>query len=133
MLPPFRKFGEPVLHGQDHGRGQQRAQADDPLQPEERHRVEFGHAKFPQYGVGEHPENDKEQNETKKTWLPDKETDAFEDPLRAADLFLLTRVEVQNGLDILAGLVAFGFEWRVPGIWRRCWRNGSAGVHQGML
>lgn len=81
-------------------------------------RVEFGHTKLAQYGVGEHPERDKEQNEAKKNRLPDKTTDAFEDPLRAADLLLFTLVELQNGLYILADLVAFGFERRVEGIRR---------------
>jgi hypothetical protein len=81
MLPLFRELGEPVLLGQNHGRGQQRAQTDNPLQPRKRRRVEFGHAKLAQYGVGEHPERDKEQNEAKEKRLPDKMTDAFEDPL----------------------------------------------------
>src|SRR5450756_2059916 len=96
-------------------------------------RVEFDPAKLAQYGVGEHPERDKEQNDAKKGRLPDKTTDAFEDPLPAADLLLFTRVELQNGLDILADLVAIGFEWRVPGIRRRRGRNGRFGFHQGML
>src|ERR1035437_7623011 len=133
MRPLFLELGEPVLLGQNHGCGQQRAQTDNPLQPEKRRRVEFDPAKLAQYGVGEHPERDKEQNEAKKDRLPDRTTDAFEDPLRAADLLLFTRVELQNGLDILADLVAIGFEWRVPGIRRRRWRNGRIGSHQGML
>src|SRR5450759_581077 len=133
MRPLFLEFGEPVLLDQNHGRGQQRAQPDYPLQPEKRRRVELGHAKPAQYGVGEHPQHDKEQNEAKKTRLPDKTTDAFEDPLRAADLSLFTRVELQNGLDILTGLVAFGFGWRISGIRRRRRRNGRFGVHQDML
>src|SRR5450756_2472731 len=133
MLPLFRELGEPVLLGQNHGRGQQRSQTDNPLQPGKRRRIEFGHAKPVQYGVGDHPKRDKDQNEAEKDRLPDKVADALEDPLRAADLLLLTRVEIQNGLDILAGLVAFGFEWRVPGIRRRRRRNGNFGSHQGML
>src|SRR5450830_901091 len=133
MRPLFLELGEPVLLGQNHGCGQQRAQTDNPLQPEKRRGVEFGHAKLAQYGVGEHPERDKEQDEAKKKWLPHKTTDEFEDPLRAGDLFLFTRVERQNGLDILAGLVAFGFEWRFPRIRRRRRRSGNFGSHQGML
>jgi hypothetical protein len=46
-----------------------RARTDDPLQPEERRRVEFGNAKLAPNGVGEHPEHDKDQNETKKPRL----------------------------------------------------------------
>src|SRR5450756_709174 len=133
MLPLFRELGEPVLLGQNHGCGQQRAQTDNPLQPEKRRRVEFGHAKLAQYGVGEHPERDKEQNEAKKKRLPDKVADALEDPLRAADLLLFTRVEIQNGLDILAGRIAFGFEWRALAIRWRPRRNGSFRFHQSML
>src|SRR5665647_237600 len=133
MRPLFLELGEPVLLGQNHGCGQQRAQTDNALQQGKRRRVEFGHAKLVQYGVGEHPERDKEQNEAKENWLPHKTTDAFEYPLPAADLLLFTRVELQNGLDILADLVAFGFEWRVPGIRRRRRRNGRFGSHQGML
>src|ERR1035437_3149310 len=143
VLPLFRKLGEPVLLGQNHGRGQQRTQTDDPLQPGKRRRIEFGHAKPVQYGVGDHPKRDKDQNEAEKDRLPDKVADALEDPLRAADLLLFTRVEIQNGLDILAaldvplravdfllftrvetqngldilvGLVAFGLEWRALAI-----------------
>ena len=83
--------------------------------------------------VGGHPERDKEQNDAKKNRLPHKTTDAFEDPLRAADLPLFTRVELQNGFDILVDLVVIGFEWRVPGIRRRRRRNGTFGFYQGML
>src|SRR5664280_2538124 len=90
-------------------------------------------AKPVQYGVGDHPERDKDQNEAEKDRLPDKVADALEDPLRAADLLLFTRVEIQNGLDILAGLVAFGFEWRALAIRWRPRRNSSFGFHQGML
>lgn len=71
----------------------------DPLQPEKRLRVEFGHAKLAQYGVGEHPQRDKEQNEANKNRLPDNTTDVFEDPLRAADLLPFTLVELWNGHD----------------------------------
>ena len=79
------------------------------------------------------PERDKDQNEAEKDRLPDKVADTLEDPLRAADLLLFTRVEIQNGLDILAGLVAFGFEWRALAIRWRPRRNSSFGFHQGML
>src|ERR1035437_804108 len=133
MRSLFRELGEPILLGQHHGRGQQRSQTDNPLQPGKRRRIEFGHAKPAQYGVGDHPNRDKDQNEADKDRLPDKVADALEDPLRAADLLLFTRVEIQNGLDILAGLVAFGFEWRALAIRWRPRRNSSFGFHQGML
>src|ERR1035437_4621010 len=133
MRSLFLEFGEPVLLDQNHGRGQQRAQTDNALQPEKRHRVKFVHAKLAQYGIGENPEHNKEQNEAKKNRLPDKTTDAFEDPLRVADFLLFARVELQDGLNILAGLVGFGFGWRVLGIrWRRR-GNGRFRAHQGML
>jgi hypothetical protein len=53
--------------------------------------------------------------------------------LRAADLLIFTRVELQNGLDILADLVAFGFDWCVMRIRRRRRQNGRFGYHPGML
>ncbi len=58
---------------------------------------------------------------------------AFEDPLRAADLLFFTRVEFEHGLDVLADLVALGFVWGAPGVRRRRRQNGRFGPHQGML
>jgi hypothetical protein len=49
---------------------------------------------------------------------------------------IFTSVELQNGLDILADLVAFGFDWCVTGVRRRRrqnGRNGRFGSHPGML
>jgi len=39
-------------------------------------------------------------------------TDAFENPLRPVELLRFTCVELQNSLDVLADLVAFGFDRR---------------------
>src|SRR5665811_1155946 len=133
MRPLFRELSEPVLFDQNYGRSQQRAQTYNPLQPEIRSRIKFGHATPGKYGIGEHPERNKEQNDAEKNRLPDKMADAFQDTLRATDLLLFTRVELQNGLDILADLVAFGFDWCVTWGRRQLRRNGRFGFHQGML
>lgn len=60
--------------------------------------------------IGEHPERDKKQNKANKTWLSDKKADALEDPLPVANFLFFTLIELKNGLNILADLVAFGLE-----------------------
>src|SRR5664280_2688978 len=50
-------------------------------------------------------------------------------PVFLGFILLFTRVEIQDGLDILAGLVAAGFEWRALAVRLRPRRNGSLRFH----
>jgi hypothetical protein len=92
MRPLLREPGEPSLVAQNHRGGQQRAQTGNPLQPEERRRVGLRHSKLAQHDVHEHPERDEEKNEAEKHRLLDESADLLVDPLRAADLLILTRL-----------------------------------------
>jgi hypothetical protein len=76
------------------------------------------HARLAQYHIGDHPAGDEQQNEPEKNRLPGKETYAFDDALRAADLLFYARVEVEDCLDILADLIALEVE-RLMGVVRR--------------
>jgi hypothetical protein len=75
--------------------GKQRSQGDDPLQPEERRRVDLNHAKPAQSDIGGDPERNEGENEAEKNRLPDEVADVLEDPLRAGHLLLFARIEIQ--------------------------------------
>ena len=132
VRPLFLEPGEPGLLAQNHGRGQQRAQRDQSLQPVIGRRIEFGHARQSQGAVGEYPEGNHEQNDRKKDRLPEKADDAFQQTLRTAYLLLVTRVEVQNSFDVLADLVAFGISVSVTWMRGRRSRNASFRFHPGV-
>jgi hypothetical protein len=81
MRPLLRQLAEPILLAENHSRGQQCAQTDNPLQPKEWRRIEPGNANPTHYDIGEHPERDKDQNKTKITRPRSQSAYAFEDAL----------------------------------------------------
>jgi hypothetical protein len=52
-------------------------------------------------------------------------TDTFQETLRAADLLLITRIEIQNRVDILADLIAFGSGFGSDRLSLCCRENGG--------
>src|SRR5580700_10003133 len=97
-----------ILLGQNNRSRQQCTQAEYSLQPEKRRWIELVQPQLVQHYIGEHPGCDEEQNKAEKKGLPGKQTDAFDNPLRAADLLIFARIELEDSLNVLTDLGAFG-------------------------
>ena len=110
MLALLGELAEPVLLDQNRSGNKKRAETDNPLKPEKRRRIEVGDAEPTQHDTRNYPKREEQQNQAKENRARVEITDAFKRPLGSTYLLVITRIERQNGLNILADLITFGLQ-----------------------